>query len=143
MWFWWFLFVCNLLIPVCMILGGRMMWKHCPKEINGMLGYRTRRSIRNPDTWRFAHDFCGRLWWKVGWVMLWVTVAAQILFFGSSEEVFSIVGSVISMAQCMILIGSIFPVERALKRTFYEDGNRKDWRRDHDGEGKNAGRTDL
>ena len=27
-WFWWFLFVCNLVVPVAMIGAGRMMWKH-------------------------------------------------------------------------------------------------------------------
>ena len=27
MWFWWFLFVCDLLIPIFMIVLGRMMWK--------------------------------------------------------------------------------------------------------------------
>ena len=46
------------------------MWKHCPKHINGMLGYRTTRSMKNMDTWKFAHDYCGKLWWKIGWVMI-------------------------------------------------------------------------
>lgn len=125
MWFWWFLFLCNLLIPVLMIISGRMMWKHCPKGINMMIGYRTKRSMRNMDTWRFAHDTCGRLWWKAGWWMLFVSAAVQIPFFGSSEDLVSAVGGGISMVQCVILIGSIFPVERALKREFFEDGRRR------------------
>ncbi|MBO5057040.1 MAG: SdpI family protein [Lachnospiraceae bacterium] len=62
MWFWWFMFVCDLLIPVFMIICGRMMWKNSPKSINGIIGYRTTRSMQNKDTWRFAHDYCGRLW---------------------------------------------------------------------------------
>lgn len=41
--FWWFMLICDMLIPVVMIIVGRMMWKHCPKSINGMLGYRTTR----------------------------------------------------------------------------------------------------
>ncbi len=125
MWFWWFLLVCNLLVPVTMIVSGRMMWKHCPKEINGMLGYRTKRSMTNLDTWRYAHDYCGRLWWKLGWAMALVSAAVQIPFFGGGEEALSAVAGVICTVQCVILIGSIFPVERALKREFFEDGRRR------------------
>ena len=44
MWFWWFMLICDLLIPITMVVAGRMMWKHCPKHINGMFGYRTTRS---------------------------------------------------------------------------------------------------
>ena len=54
--------ICDLIIPIVMIIGGRMMWKHCPKHINGIVGYRTTRSMKNMDTWKFAHDYCGKLW---------------------------------------------------------------------------------
>ena len=53
MWFWWFMFCCDILIPVTMIACGWMMWKYCPKNINGLVGYRTSRSMRNMDTWKF------------------------------------------------------------------------------------------
>lgn len=45
MWFWWFMLICDLIVPIVMIIGGRMMWKHCPKSINGIVGYRTNRSM--------------------------------------------------------------------------------------------------
>lgn len=125
MWFWWFMFFCNLLIPVILIIAGRMMWKHCPKEINGILGYRTKRSMKNMDTWKFAHDYCGRLWWKAGWIMLLLSILAQIPFFHSSDERIGAASSAICIVQCIILIASIFPTERALKRTFAEDGTRR------------------
>ncbi len=121
MWFWWFLFFCNILIPVLMIVAGRMMWKHCPKEINGILGYRTTRSMKNMDTWKFAHDYCGRLWWKAGWILLILSVLAQLPFYHSFDETVGIVGAVICTVQCIVLIASIFPTEHALKKTF-EDG---------------------
>lgn len=50
MWFWWFMIICDLVIPILMIFTGRMMWKHTPKNINGIIGYRTRRSMKNMDT---------------------------------------------------------------------------------------------
>ena len=32
--FWWFMLLCDLIIPIVMVIAGRMMWKHCPKHIN-------------------------------------------------------------------------------------------------------------
>lgn len=125
MWFWWFMFVCNLLIPVILIIAGRMMWKHCPKKINTVYGYRTKRSMKNMDTWRFAHNYCGRLWWKIGWFSLFPSVVVQIPFFESSEDVIGIVGGIICMIQVVILIASIFLTEAALKKTLNDDGTRR------------------
>ncbi len=126
MWFWWFLFICNLIVPVIMLIAGRMMWKHCPQKINSVYGYRTRRSMKNMDTWKFAHNYCGRLWYKIGCIMLLLTVVVQISFFRSGEEVIGTVGLVLCTIQIVVLIASIFPTEAALKKTFHEDGTRRD-----------------
>ena len=125
MWFWWFMFVCNLLIPIILIIAGRMMWKHCPQKINAVYGYRTRRSMKNMDTWKFAHDYCGKLWWKIGWLSLIPSVVIQVPFFNSNEDVIGIMGTIICILQLIILIASIFPTEAALKRNFNNDGTRK------------------
>ena len=118
MWFWWFMFICNLIIPILLIVAGRMMWKHCPKQINGIYGYRTKRSMKNMDTWKFAHDYCGKLWWKIGWIMLIPTVLVQIPFLHSSEDAIGGVGAVLCTIQVIVLIVSIFPTEAALKKKF-------------------------
>lgn len=125
MWFWWFMFVCNLVIPLLLIIAGRMMWKHCPKKINGVYGYRTGRSMKNMDTWKFAHDYCGRLWWKIGFIMLIPTILIQLPFFNSSEGEIGIVGAILCTIQVIVLIASIFPTEAALKKTFFDDGTRR------------------
>lgn len=116
MWFWWFLFVCDLLIPVLMILGGRMMWKHTPKNINRIVGYRTARSMKNADTWKFANEYCGRLWWKLGWIMVLPSAAVHLPFYHSSEDTVGVVSGILCTVQCICLLGSIVPVERALKK---------------------------
>lgn len=118
--FWWFMFLCDLLIPLMMILFGRMMWKHPPKSINAVVGYRTKRSMKNMDTWKFAHDYCGRLWWRTGWLMLLLSAAVHVPVYGKSENVIGTVGGVLCTIQCVALILSIFPTERALKRNFPE-----------------------
>ena len=122
MWFWWFIFVCDLLIPVIMIIAGNMMWKHAPKKINGIIGYRTARSMKNTDTWNFAQEHCGRLWWKIGWVMLMPSFVIHFPFYHSSENMIGIVAAILCTMQCLVLILAIFPTERALKRTFTEEG---------------------
>lgn len=125
MWFFWFMFVCNLLIPVILIACGIMMWTHYPKKINRIYGYRTTRSMKNMDTWEFAHRYCGRIWCILGLVILLPTVLAQIPFFHSSEDIIGIVGLIILALQTTTLITPIFLTETALKKTFYEDGRRR------------------
>ncbi len=125
MFFWWFIFVCDLLIPILMIIAGNMMWKHAPKKINGIIGYRTDRSMKNIDTWKFAQDYCGRLWWKMGWIMLIPSVVIHFPFYHSSENIIGIVAVILCAIQCLILVLTIFPTERALKKAFTEDGIRR------------------
>ena len=48
--FWIAMFVCNLLVPLLMVIFGRIMYKHAPKSINGIYGYRTSMSMKNEDT---------------------------------------------------------------------------------------------
>lgn len=125
MWFWWFMFCCGLIIPVLAIIAGRMMWKHCPSEINEFIGYRINRSMKNDDTWKFAHSFCGKLWWIIDWIMLFPSGLIQIPFFNSTYNVIGIVGAIIVGIQLFVLILTIIPTEIALKKTFTDDGTRR------------------
>ncbi len=123
--FWLTMMICGLITPAIMIIGGNMMQKHCPKDINTFIGYRTARSMKNADTWKFAHNYCGKLWQKVGWIMLIPSVIAFILIYNSSEKVTAIAGTITLAVQCVALIATIFPTENALKKTFNDDGTRK------------------
>ena len=125
MWFWLFMFYCNLLIPCTMIVFGWIMREHPPKDINSSFGYRTRMSMLNEDTWKFAHKTCGTLWRKTGWITLFPSALVQFPFLHSSDDTIGTVGLILCLLQCAVLIGSILPVERALKRTFHPDGTRK------------------
>lgn len=125
MWFWWFMFACGLIIPLIMVIAGILMWKRCPKTINFLYGYRTERSMKNRDTWKFAHDHCGRLWLKIGLLMLIPSALVYIPFYNSGEAAISVVGLIVCAVQLVVLIASIFPTEAALKKTFNDDGTRK------------------
>lgn len=119
------MFICNLLIPATMIITGYFMYKKPPKEINGVIGYRTPMSSKNMDTWKFAHDYCGRLWLKIGIILLVPSIIVQIPFVNSDENTVGILTLIIEGVQLVFLLGSILPVERALKRTFDENGKRR------------------
>ena len=124
MWLWWFWLICDLLIPFGMIVVGRMSWKHCPKNINSLIGYRTTRSMKNMDTWKFAHEYCGKLWWKLGWLIMILTALMYIPLYQSNDNMIGIAGVVLITIQCTVLIISIYPTEKALKEHFNDDGTR-------------------
>ena len=123
MWFWWFIFLCDLLVPVIMFIGGIIMSRHCPSHINGLLGYRTARSMKNMETWKFAHEYCGRLWRKVGFIALVMTVLVHLPFYHSNEDVIGILSLVVVCVQIILLIVPIFSTEKALDRKFREEEN--------------------
>ena len=109
MWFWWFMLICDLLIPCLMIFAGRMMWKHTPKIINGDVGYRTSRSMKNIDTWRFANEHCGKLWCKIGKIMLFPSFILHLPFYGRSIETIGIFGAILSTIQVIISWSRLYP----------------------------------
>lgn len=68
--FWIFMFLMTLWMPLTMIGFGRYFQKKAPKEINAAFGYRTKRSMKNRDTWTFAHNYFGKLWHICGSILL-------------------------------------------------------------------------
>ena len=63
--FWIFMLIMDLLLPFTMIGFGRYFMKKAPKEINSVFGYRTSMSMKNKDTWEFAHKYCGKVLQRV------------------------------------------------------------------------------
>lgn len=125
MWFWWFILICDLLVPVIMFVGGIIMSNHCPSQINGIFGYRTARSMKNMDTWKFAHEYCGKLWWKIGLASFVITILLHLPFYHSSEDTMSALSLVVMCLQIVFLVVPIVITEKALKRTFNEDGTER------------------
>lgn len=125
MWFFITMFLCNLLMPLIMLIGGYFMYKKTPKEINGIIGYRTSMSKKNEDTWKFAHEYCGRLWIKWGALLLIPSILVQIPFMRASENAIGNMTLLLEGVQLVALLGSIVFVEKELKRTFNENGIRR------------------
>ena len=120
--FWVFMLCMVLLIPVIMIVFGWIFMKKAPDKVNWALGYKTKRSMLNEDTWAFAHKYIGRLWWICGLVLLPLSVIPLLLLSGKDKDMVGNVGAFITMVQMIPLVGTIFPTERALKKNFDENG---------------------
>lgn len=117
--------VMELLFPAIMIGVGKTFQRAAPKDINPVYGYRTTMSMKNRDTWEFAHRHCGRLWVKLGLILLPVNLIPMLLVLWQSEDVVGNVGTVLCVINLAVIIASIFPTEAALKKNFDQDGNRK------------------
>ena len=123
--FWIYMLIMDMLVPVTLIGFGKYFKTKAPKEINAVFGYRTSMSMKNRDTWEFAHKYCGKIWFICGWILLIVTIVAMIPFFGQGADVVGIVGAVLLGVQMIPLVGSILPMELALRKHFDKSGNRR------------------
>ena len=123
--FWIFMLAMNLLFPFIMIVMGRYFMKKSPKEINYIFGYRTNMSMKNKDTWDFAHKYFGKRWFRLGWLLIPISVIPMLFVIGKGEDIIGTVGMVVMVIDLILLIAPIFPTERALKKIFDKDGNKR------------------
>lgn len=123
--FWIFMLIMDLLIPFTMIGFGRYFMKKAPNEINAVFGYRSAMSMKNKNTWEFAHKYSGKVWYACGAAMLPITVILMLLVLGKSKDSVGTVGGIICGVQCIPLIGTIFSTEAALKKNFDQNGERR------------------
>ena len=61
-----FYLILLLIFPVTMIGFGVLWKKSPPKTINMAFGYRTTRSMKNKETWDFAHKYMANTWLYIG-----------------------------------------------------------------------------
>lgn len=113
-----------MLIPLCMIIGGASYAKKAPK-FSRVSGYRTAMSMKNADTWDFAHRYIGRIWKKWGWWMLIGTIPLMLYCLGGTEDEVGLCGGIVSTIQVIAMSIPIIMTEKALKRNFYKDGTRR------------------
>ena len=125
--FWIFMLIMDLLIPCTMIgFGAGFLKSGGPKEINGVFGYRTTMSMKNRETWEFAHNYCGKLWRFSGLVMLPVSIASMFFVLGKESDVIGKFGGAVLAVQLAFLLLSIIPTEKALRKNFDKNGNRSE-----------------
>ena len=126
MWFWWYLFFVSLLIPAIMIFFGVHFSKKAPKKINTLFGYRTARSMKTIATWEFAHKYIGKIWLRMGLVLLPLSAIGMLCALGKDDNFVSAVNVILTLVQLIVMISAIIFTERALKQNFDAYGRKKD-----------------
>ena len=91
------------------------MFKYPPKKINWVIGYRTRKSMKNEEDWKFANQYCGRIWIITGLIMLAVTLIIFGIFYSNIINYTENMLAIITLIQVAIIILPIFLVENKLK----------------------------
>ena len=122
---WFMMLGFNLLIPAIMLGAGKLFLKKAPKDINWIFGYRTTMSMKNQDTWDFANRYMGKLWFRWGLILSPISAVPMLLVLGSGEDTVGGVCGAVTFLQIIPLLISIAVTERALRRHFDKDGNRK------------------
>lgn len=122
--FWFFMLLINLIFPLTMIFWGKYFIKKAPKEINYIFGYRTKMSMKNKDTWNFAHHYFGKIWFTLGIIILPISIIVMLLIIGKSQNIIATVGGFLCAIQLIPVIVSIIPTEIALRKNFDKDGHK-------------------
>ena len=117
--------IMTMLIPLIMVVCGWLFMHGIPKDRNSLFGYRTAMSVKNDDTWRFAHEYCGRLWLIIGLVLLAVTTVFMVLSMNMDPERVAFISGILMMIYVVPLLATVAATENAMKKTFDTRGKRK------------------
>ncbi len=113
----WILLLFTLIFAASMVGCGLLLWKCPPKDINSLIGYRTKRSMRSQEAWDFSQRYAGKAWVGLGVVDGLVFIPLSCLPFPEEEEwvvfLFLFIQVVVLLLVCPL-------TERALKRYFYQ-----------------------
>ena len=120
--------VMNLLTPLVMIIYGRVFEKKPPKIARSKFafGYRTVMSMKNEETWEYAHRFFGKLWFRFGIAVGLISIIVLFFFIGKDKDTVGFAGMIICYVQLVAMLLPVIPTELALRRRFDKYGNRRD-----------------
>ena len=106
-----------------MIGFGLLFVRKAPKNINYIFGYRSALSMKNQETWIFAHKYAGKVWIISGvfTAIISVIVAIMLKDFKNYNTLMTILGYL----QIVVLLLVIPLTEIALRKNFDKEGNRK------------------
>ncbi len=140
--FWIFMLCMVLLLPLAMIILGKRARDYEVKDKFNMSkyrrkinilgekewlylsGYRTWRSMKNDETYKFAQKEAGKYWYSSGIILLLPSIISMFLVIGRDKNTISCDGLAVVAVQMIVMLMSIIPVERALKNNFDKNGDK-------------------
>lgn len=93
--------------------------------MNGSDGHKTSMARKNRDTWEFAHHHDGKLLRIAGWIMLVFSLIVMLFAIKEDTQIVEKLGTCLFILQIVVLFGCVALTERALRKVFDENGNRR------------------
>ena len=72
--------ILSIILPVAYIAAGLVFWKHTPKDINGIGGWKTTRARKSRETWEYANSHGGKDIFVLGVILFAVSIGLSVLF---------------------------------------------------------------
>ncbi len=77
--------------------------------------------MQNQETWKFAHQYWGRLCFRLGWILLVLSSLTMVVawfLLDRNISTIGIYGGILVMLQLAGLVSPLFITEKALKKKF-------------------------
>jgi len=99
------LFAFTAIMSLSFVIIGTLLLKHPPKDINSTIGYRTKKSSKNQETWDFAQRLAGKVFLIIG-IVNFAVCSLIILLFVNKQNVdhMFLVLAYCQIAECFVVI---------------------------------------
>ena len=113
-------------IPLLLIVIGKIFEKYPSKEPNIAIGFRTKLSMMNKETWDYAQRLFPKVWISLGRIMLPLSLIILFLLYSEDKDYTGNLVLILILVQVVLMLGSILYVNLKLKAAFNSDGSRKE-----------------
>ena len=113
-------------VPLFLIIIGKIFDKYPSKEPNIAIGFRTKLSMMNKETWDYAQRLFPKAWISLGRIMLPLSLIILFLLYSENKEYTGNLVVILMLVQVVLMLGSILYVNLKLKEAFNSDGSRKE-----------------
>ena len=113
-------------IPLLLIVIGKIFEKYPSKEPNIAIGFRTKLSMMNKETWDYAQRLFPKAWISLGRIMLPLSLIILFLLYSEDKDYTGNLALILMLVQVVLMLGSILYVNLKLKKAFNSDGSRKE-----------------
>lgn len=112
----------DFVIPIILIVTGRVLWKHPSIDIEIRIGRKSTLRIEDEEKKERIREYCGKLECKLGVVLLIFSVLIHILYLLSSKEVIGILVMILPTVQVLCVFADFILMGRFWKKSFPKDG---------------------
>lgn len=113
-------------IPLLLIVIGKIYEKYPSKEPNIAIGFRTKLSMMNKETWDYAQRLFPKVWISLGRTLLPLSLIILFLLYSEDKDYTGNLALILMLVQVILMLGSILYVNLKLKKAFNSDGSRKE-----------------